>query len=85
MTFGCWQCHGEAGQGAVATGPHIAKTALPYESFANQLRHPAAEMPPYEAAVVTDAQVADLYAYVQSLPGPVDPKTTPLLANMGVK
>lgn len=66
---GCYQCHGYVGQGGSA-GPHIARTALPFEGFVAQLRDPANEMPPYEAAVLSDKQVADIYAYLKSLPAP---------------
>ena len=64
---GCYQCHGYVGQGGSA-GPHIARTAIPFEGFIAQLRDPANEMPPYEAAVLSDKQVADIYADLHSLP-----------------
>jgi len=43
------------------------------------LRTPRAIMPPYEAALVTDGQAADIHAYLVSLPKPPDPKTLKLL------
>jgi cytochrome c len=36
-------------------------------------------MPPYEAAILSDQDAADLYAYLRQMPAPRDPKTIPLL------
>jgi hypothetical protein len=47
----------------------------PLRGFAQQLRKPANVMPPYSALVLSDAQLADIYAYVSSLPGPAKPRT----------
>ncbi len=79
VEVGCYQCHGQACQGARMTGPAISRTQFPFEGFLQQLRHPANQMPPYEAAVVSDQEAADLYAYVRQMPVPRDPKTIPLL------
>ena len=76
---GCYACHGLAGQGAQATGPRLSRTQLPLEGFLSQLRHPQSQMPPYEAAVLSDQDAADIYAYVRQMPGPRDPKSIPLL------
>ena len=77
--IGCYQCHGLAGQGARMTGPRISRTEFPFEGFLYQLRHPANQMPPYEAAVVSNQDAADLYAYVRQMPTPRDPNSIPLL------
>jgi mono/diheme cytochrome c family protein len=76
---GCYQCHGLAGQGAVMTGPPVSRTELPFDGFLNQLRHPASQMPPYEAAIVSDKDAADIYAYLRQMPAPRDPNSIPLL------
>jgi mono/diheme cytochrome c family protein len=78
MQKGCWQCHGTLGQGAV-TGPRLAPEPLPFETFASFVRTTNRAMPPYRAAVLSDAELADIYAYLQSVPKPVDVKNTPLL------
>jgi cytochrome c len=36
-------------------------------------------MPPYEAAVVSDQDAADIYAYLRQMPAPPDPNSIPLL------
>ena len=41
LQVGCYQCHGQAGQGARMTGPRISRTEFPFESFLYQLRHGA--------------------------------------------
>ncbi len=79
LQVGCYQCHGLAGQGAQMTGPRVSRTEFPFESFLYQLRHPANQMPPYEAAVLSDQDAADLYAYVRQMPAPRDPNSIPQL------
>ena len=82
---GCYQCHGTLGNGAPLTGPRLSNTQLPFDAFMMQLRSPANEMPPYEAKIVPDSAVADIYAYMQSLPASPNAKDLPLLTGMGVK
>ncbi len=84
LADGCYQCHNVGGYGA-STGPKIRRTALLFESFLHQLRSPASQMPPYEAAVVSDDASHDIYAYLESLPDTPDPKSLPLLTKTGVK
>ena len=83
-TDGCYQCHGTLGNGAAISGPRLSNTELPFEAFLMQLRQPANEMPPYEAKIISDAKVADIYAYMRSLPPSPDAKSLPLLTGMGV-
>ncbi len=77
--IGCYECHGLAGQGAPMTGPRVSRTELPLDAFLNQLRHPVNQMPPYEAAVVSDRDATDIYAYLKQMPAPPDPNSIPLL------
>jgi mono/diheme cytochrome c family protein len=81
MTDGCFLCHGRVGQGGGYNTPvpSLAKTELPFEPFKLQLRQPADDMPAYSTAVISDEQIADIYAYVQSLPGRRDPKSIAIL------
>ena len=46
-----------------------------------QLRNPANEMPPYADAVMSEQEVADIYAYLESLSGRRPVKDFPLLNN----
>jgi mono/diheme cytochrome c family protein len=79
MADGCYQCHGTVGQGSRGTGPRLAPNPVPYEGFAQQVRKPANTMPPYTALVLSEAQLADIYAYVSSLPGPAKPEDVTIL------
>jgi mono/diheme cytochrome c family protein len=83
LADGCFMCHGRSGQGGAYNGPApvLAKTQMPFDGFKNQLRNPVDDMPAYSEAVMSDQQIADIYAFVQSLPGRRDPKTIPLLNN----
>ena len=83
LADGCFMCHGRVGQGGAYNGPApvLAKTEMPFEGFKGQLRQPVQDMPAYSEAVMSDQQVADIYAFLQSLPGRTDPKTIPLLNN----
>jgi mono/diheme cytochrome c family protein len=79
---GCWQCHGTAGQGGAITGPRLAPSALPYAAFVQQLRTPQNAMPPYEPKILSDAEVANIYAYLKSIPAPKSVQDIPLLSNL---
>ena len=81
LADGCFTCHGRAGQGGAYNGPApvLAKTEMPFEGFKGQLRQPAHDMPAYSEAVMSDQQIADIYAFVQSLPGRRDPKSIAIL------
>ena len=77
----CYECHGWRGQGGL-NGPRLAQTKLTLQGFRNILRNPPpSNMPPYRAAVLTDQEVADLFAYVQSFPAPAPVEQIPLLKN----
>jgi mono/diheme cytochrome c family protein len=73
----CGACHGSAGQGT-RYGPRLAP-ALPWEAFERQVRHPRAEMPRYPAQFVSDAELADVMAYLASMPSGKAAKDIPLL------
>ncbi len=78
-SIGCWECHGTVGQGGALAGPRIADTALPYAAFLQQLRVPQNQMPPYETASLTDANAANIYAFLKSIPASPAAKDIPLL------
>ena len=77
----CFTCHGHAGQGGAFNGPApvLARTALPFEAFLFQTRNPSNDMPAYAATVISDQAVADIFAFVQSLPGPRNAKDIAIL------
>ena len=78
-TVGCYECHGRDGQGGAGTGPKLGPNPVPFAAFLYQLRSPRNEMPPYTAKVLPDSEVADIYAFLQSLPQPPKPDSVALL------
>lgn len=78
---GCSYCHGTVAQGGGgrASGLRIAQQPIPFAAFLNQVRQPANEMPVYVEKVLSDTDVADIFAYIQSLPPPPDLKTIRIL------
>jgi mono/diheme cytochrome c family protein len=83
LAVGCFTCHGRSGQGGAMNGPApiLAKTQMPFDGFKGQLRNPANEMPAYSEKVMTDKQIADIYAFVESLPGPRPTKDMKIFDN----
>jgi mono/diheme cytochrome c family protein len=81
MQHGCWQCHGTVGQGSIATsgGKRLAPDPLPWETFSSFVRSTNGAMPPYSDKILTQGDLEDIYAYLQSIPKPPDAKTIPLL------
>ena len=65
---GCYACHGTVGHGGGWQGPKLAPDPIPYEAFLAQLREPARAMPRYAREVLSDADAADIYAYLRSIP-----------------
>jgi mono/diheme cytochrome c family protein len=76
---GCYQCHGYQGQGSNA-GSRLAPNPTPYAAFAHQLRNPRARMPAYSPAVMSDRDLADIYAFLMTVPKARSVAEIPLLA-----
>jgi len=77
---GCYECHGHEGQGAVqGAGPRIGPPQLSFEAFTKYVHQPAGQMPPYTSKVISDQELADIYAYLQSRPKAAPSKDIPLL------
>ncbi len=83
LAVGCFECHGRAGQGGAMNypTPSIAKLEMPVESFVSFLRDAPNDMPAYTANVLSDSDAADIFAFLQSLPGRRPAKDFPLLNN----
>jgi mono/diheme cytochrome c family protein len=77
---GCYECHGRVGQGSQSTAaPRIGPPALTIDAFARYIHAPTGNMPPYTSKVVSDQDVADIYAFLKSLPPAPAAKDIPLL------
>jgi ubiquinol-cytochrome c reductase cytochrome c subunit len=67
MRVGCYECHGTVGQGGIA-GMRIVPMPLPWLGFQVYVRRPGGQMPAFSDKVLPDAELADIYAYLTSLP-----------------
>ena len=80
MKDGCYECHGREGQGAAqASGPRIGPPQHVLRSFTKYVRQPTGQMPPFTTEVISDQELADVYAYLQSRPNASPAKDIPLL------
>ena len=70
--LGCNRCHGSQGEGLAGSGqnpgiPRISSSSLSFTDFLRQVRKPKGIMPPLNSKQASDADVTDVYAYLQSL------------------
>jgi mono/diheme cytochrome c family protein len=79
VQHGCWQCHGFQGQGGTA-GKQLAPNVMPLAAMSAFVRNSAGPMPPYTKAVLSEEELADIHAYLESQPKARDWKTIPLLS-----
>lgn len=80
VSAGCALCHNGEGQGG-GPGPRLAPNPnmLAFKVFVQRARVPVNSMPPYTTKVLSDQQLADIYAFLQTIPKPPDVSTIPLL------
>ena len=78
---GCYQCHGREAQGGLGTGPRLGPKPIAFAAFQKYVRQPTGQMPPYTAKVVSEKDLADIYAFLQSVATPPPVKIIPLLNN----
>jgi len=77
-SYGCYQCHNYAANGGGA-GPRLAPNPIAFTPFLRQIRKPVNEMPPYSPKIVTDQDVADIYAFLQTVPAAPAVSSIPIL------
>ena len=73
---GCKNCHGDSGEGKWA-GP-LAGNEKAVDEWIAQVRNPRRAMPAFSAEQISDEKIADVHAYLASLPkvedfAPMDP------------
>ena len=91
--YGCFSCHGYSGDGGISpypnqgsfraprpqvTGAHLAGMPLSFQAFMNYVRKPGGRMPAF-GNNISEPDLADIYAFLKSVPPSPDPKNTPLL------
>jgi mono/diheme cytochrome c family protein len=77
LKHGCWQCHGYQAQGGV--GPRLAPDPIPFDTLSTFVRTTNRAMPPFREEILSNEDLADIYAYLQSIPKGLDAKSIPLL------
>jgi ubiquinol-cytochrome c reductase cytochrome c subunit len=77
-TYFCWSCHGSNGR-AGGTAPAIAPSTRSAEDLIKYVRKPRGLMPPYTSKSISDKDLADIAAFLRTVPKDPDPKTIPLL------
>jgi mono/diheme cytochrome c family protein len=85
LSYGCYECHGTAGNGNYGAGPKLAPHPLPWQAVVNQVRRPRQDMPSYSATILPDKDLADIYAYLESIPAGKAGSQIPLLSNTTMK
>jgi mono/diheme cytochrome c family protein len=73
--LGCNKCHGSEGEGASVPGqsggvPRIASTSLALPAFIQLVRKPKNLMPPFGSEKASDSDLAEVYAFLQTLKPP---------------
>jgi ubiquinol-cytochrome c reductase cytochrome c subunit len=82
LSYGCYECHGTQGQGNYGTAPKLAPHPLPYNAIIAYIRRPAGLMPSYAAVILPDKDVADIYAYLSSIPAGKSASGIPALSGV---
>jgi len=78
VKYSCYACHGYDGHGGA--GARLVPMPMTVERFTAYVRNPRGpQMPPYSTKLLSDAQLADLWAHVKSLPQSPEAKDIPLL------
>ena len=77
--YGCYSCHANEAQGGMH-GPRLGPDPITFARFSWYTRHPTRTMPPYSPVVLTDQDMADIYAFVEAQPAPPPLSSIPLLA-----
>ena len=81
LRYSCYACHGYDGHGGA--GARLVPMRMTGDRFTAYVRSPRTpQMPAYSTRLLTDAQLADVWAYIKSLPVSADAKDIPLLAEI---
>ncbi len=81
---GCYECHGYAGQGG-RDGARIAVIGLNAQGLIHYVRAPGGAMPAYTDKVITDQELTDIHAYLQTMAKAKPVKDIPLLNDLQKK
>ena len=81
VDYSCYACHGFSGQNG--PGKRLVPMKMLAPVFTAYVRSPGSnQMPSYSAKVLSDQQLADIWAYVKTLPDSPDAKDIPLVQQL---
>ena len=81
VDYSCYACHGFSGQNG--PGKRLVPMKMATVVFTAYVRSPGTnQMPSYSAKVLSDAQLADIWAYVKTLPDSPEAKDIPLVQQL---
>ena len=76
--YSCYACHGFSGQNG--PGARLVPMKMATAAFVAYVRAPrTTRMPSYSAKVLSDEQLADIHAYIKTLPASKPAKDIPAL------
>lgn len=79
LKYSCYACHGFSGQNG--SGARLVPMRMNTSAFTAYVRAPRTrQMPSFSAKVLTDQQLADIHAYIKTLPESKPAKDIPALA-----
>ena len=86
VKYGCYECHGYAAHGgaggdSLRGGPRIAPRPIAFPAFSKYVRRPTEQMPPYTTKLLPDQDLADIYAWLMTVPEPPPVSSIPQLKN----
>ena len=79
LKYSCYACHGYDGHGGA--GVRLVPLAMTVTRFTAYVHNPR-RMPPYTEKVLSDAQLADVFAYIKALPASPAADQIPLLSRI---
>jgi mono/diheme cytochrome c family protein len=83
VKYSCYACHGFSGQNG--SGARLVPMKFPQAGFIAYVRSPprANQMPSYSAKALPDNDLADIYAYIRTLPDSAPPAASiPILSQI---
>lgn len=81
LKYSCYACHGFSGQNG--PGARLVPMRMTATAFTAYVRAPRTrQMPSFSAKVLTDQQLADIHAYVKTLPDSKPAKDIPALSQL---
>ena len=81
VDYSCYACHGFSGQNG--PGKRLVPMKMAAAVFTAYVRAPGSnQMPSYSTKVLSDQQLADIWAYVKTLPDSPEAKDIPLVQQL---